>query len=410
MPMNILASDYILTCNDDFTVLRNQAVCFDTHIQDIDTKENLLKKYPNATVQDFGKNSVIMPGLINPHVHLEFSANKTALAYGNFITWLQSVIAKRDDLSATCNEEMIGLELEKMQKNGTTTIGAISSFGGDFEACQNSKLRTVFFTEILGSRPDSVDVLFEDFKARLRKSEEAESSLFIPAISIHSAYSTHPILIKNVLDIAREQNYAVSTHLLESFAERQWLDDGSGDFYDFFSNFSPYARPLCSAKEYIELFKDCAALFTHCVHASHEELEAIKTVDGAITHCPVSNRLLGVGTLDIQRVQNTLKGFTLGTDGLSSNISLSLWDEMRFALMAHPDVPLNELANSLLRAVTKNSAKALKLNTGEVDKGKLADLIVTALPDTLSDEDSLALQLILHTKTSKATIIEGETL
>ena len=39
-----------------------------------------------------------MPGLINSHVHLEFSGNTTTLKYGNFYSWLNSVIKHREDL------------------------------------------------------------------------------------------------------------------------------------------------------------------------------------------------------------------------------------------------------------------------------------------------------------------------
>lgn len=92
--MKIINASYILTCNDDFEILENHAICFDKTILDIDKLENLEQKYPEAEVTNLPKNSVLMPGLINPHVHLEFSSNKTSLQYGSFITWLNSVIQK----------------------------------------------------------------------------------------------------------------------------------------------------------------------------------------------------------------------------------------------------------------------------------------------------------------------------
>jgi len=401
--LKIISANYILTCNDSFEILQNSAICFDKTILDIDKLENLIKKYPKTEVIELPKNSVLMPGLINPHVHLEFSANKTSLKYGNFITWLNSVIEKRDDLLSSCNDDIIEKQLKIMQKSGTTSFGAISSFGNDFEACLKSPQRVVFFTEILGSRPDSVDILFEDFKSRLRVSQDNKNERFTPAISIHSPYSTHPILTRNALDIARKNNYVVSTHFMESMAEREWLDNGKGEFNDFFNNFAPNAKPMSNPSDFIELFYGCKTLFTHCVQANKSEIKKIKKIGGTITHCPVSNRLLEVGRLKIENIDKTM--LNLGTDGLSSNISLNLWDEMRMAIMLHHKGNFKNLAPLLLKMVTLNAAQALNLNAGEIKKGKFADFIVCEID---SDEENLPLNLILQTKFAKATYINGE--
>ena len=403
--MKIISASYILTCNNNFDILENCAICFDKTILDIDELTILEQKYPDAEVINLPKNSVLMPGLINPHVHLEFSSNKTSLEYGSFMTWLNSVIQKRDDLLSTCSDEVMQKQLKIMQKSGTTSFGAVSSFGNDFEACLKSPQRVVYFTEILGSRPDAVDILFDDFKSRLRHVEDNANERLIPAISIHSPYSTHPILAKNALDIARKFHYVVSTHFMESVAERDWLDSGQGEFNDFFSNFAPNSKPMSSATSYIELFEGCKTLFTHCVQAKQEEIEKIEKIGGSITHCPVSNRLLGVGRLEIENIKKPM--LNLGTDGLSSNISLNLWDEMRSALMMHFKADLNKLAPLLLQMSTSNAAQALGLNAGEIAKEKLADFIVCEVHDDTQLE-SLALALILHTKFTKATYIAGE--
>jgi len=404
--LKIISASYILTCNDKFEILTNSAVCFDKTILDIDKLENLSQKYPEAEVIELPKNSVLMPGLINTHVHLEFSSNKSSLKYGNFMTWLNSVIAKRDDLLSTCNDEVIEKQLKIMQKSGTTTFGAISSFGNDFDACYKTPQRVVFFTEILGSQPNSVDILFEDFKSRLRVTEDNENERLIPAIAIHSPYSTHPMLARNALDIARKKGYVVSTHFMESQAEREWIDSGKGEFNDFFNNFAPNSRPMSSANDYIDLFYGTKTLFTHCVQANKKELEEIKNIGGSVTHCPVSNRLLGIGRLEIENIDKTM--LNLGTDGLSSNISLNLWDEMRAALMMHFKGDLNKLAPLLIKMSTCNGAKALNLNCGEISKDKFADFIVCEVQDDLENIEDIALELILHTKFTKATYVAGE--
>jgi len=124
--MKIINPDYIYLDNK-FT--ENLAVAFDETIQAIDTLENLQKKYPDANLETQTENSVLYPGFINTHVHLEFSANKTTLEYGDFMSWLDSVIKNREALVGACNNNMMMDACNEMLNSGITTFGAISSFG-----------------------------------------------------------------------------------------------------------------------------------------------------------------------------------------------------------------------------------------------------------------------------------------
>ena len=301
--MELLSADFVIICNKNFDIIEKGGVVFDDTIIEVGCSEMLKAKYPNAKHLIAPKNSVLMPGLINPHVHLEFSANKTLLHYGAFVPWLESVIKHREALNQMASTEMIETQLETMLRSGTTSLGAISSFGGDFEACLQTPQRVVYFNEILGSIPSAVDVMYEDFLSRYHGSMDEKSSTFIPAVAIHSPYSTHPILAKKAIEIAFKEQAPLSTHFMESKAERQWIDEGKGDFATFFSTFNPHARPLTTAMEYLRLFEGIPTLFTHGVHANEEERSFIASMGGSITHCPRSNRLLGVGTLELEALK-----------------------------------------------------------------------------------------------------------
>ena len=91
----------IIQC--DYTFVKNRyqsglAVAFDEDILEVDTPDILEKKYKNARIARGGSGSILYPGFINTHVHLEFSANKTRLKYGDFMQWLHTVIQHRDEL------------------------------------------------------------------------------------------------------------------------------------------------------------------------------------------------------------------------------------------------------------------------------------------------------------------------
>jgi len=183
--MTIARAKYIYIAGE---FIKELAFVFDEKIIKIDRFEKLQRLYPDAKVLDF-QEQIIMPGLINIHQHLEFSANQSSLTYGNFISWLHSVIEKRDDLMGRCDEALIEQKLNNQLRCGTTTIGEISSTGVDLHACAKAKQRVVFFNELIGSNPAMVDALYEDFNARVSASKAYASDKFYPALA-----SIRPIL------------------------------------------------------------------------------------------------------------------------------------------------------------------------------------------------------------------------
>lgn len=405
--MKIINANWIVTCDENNSIIKNGAVVFDDKIIEIDTLFNIEKKYPNIEILNLEKNSVLMPGLINSHVHLEFSSNTTTLKYGNFMSWLNSVIKSRDDLINKADKKLISTKLDRMKKTGTTTIGAISSYSFDMESCVQSPINTVFFCEVIGSKGDMVDTLFADFKDRLRNAKKFKSKNFIPAIAIHSPYSVHPFLVRETLNLARAENLAVSSHFLESPEEFDWLHKDEGSFLDFFKNFLGQEKAVSKPMEFLNLFSNIKNLsFTHCVEASEADLEKIRSLGASINHCVTSNRVLNNSKLDLSKLEDI--AFTIGTDGLSSNNSLSIFDELRNALMVHFDKNIVDFSKILLKAATINGARALGLNKGTLQKEFDADMITFTLPDEVEDMEDLPMQIILHTKFVDKTIIGGE--
>ena len=405
--MKIINANWVVTCDENNSIIKNGAVVFDDKIIEIDTLSNIEKKYPNIEILNLEKNSVLMPGLVNSHVHLEFSSNTTTLKYGNFMSWLNSVIKSREDLIQKADKKLISTKLDRMKKTGTTTIGAISSYLFDLEPCVQTPINTVFFCEVIGSKGDMVDTLFADFKDRLRNAKKFKSKNFIPAIAIHSPYSVHPFLVRETLKLAREEDLSVSSHFLESPEEFAWLHKDEGSFLDFFKNFLNQEKAVSKPMEFLNLFSNIKNLsFTHCVEASQADLEKIKSLGASINHCVTSNRVLNNSKLDLLKLENI--PFTIGTDGLSSNNSLSMFDELRNALMAHSNENILEFSRTLIKAATVNASGALGLNKGAIIKDLDADMIAFTLPDEIQEKEDLAMQIILHTKFVDKVIIGGE--
>ena len=400
--MKILVADYIYT-PDGF--VKNQAIAFTETIRDIDSAEILQKKYPDAEMIQTEANSVIYPGFINTHVHLEFSANKTSLKYGSFMPWLDTVIEYRDELMGECSNEVMRKECDAMLHSGITTFGAISSFGNELEVCEQTPQRVVFFNELIGSNAMYADMLYADFMERVKVSQNCEdSSLITPGIAIHSPYSVHPIILQKAVNVAKQHKLPLSAHFLESQAEREWLEKGEGELKGFFEKFFNTSVPVTNIEEFMFAFDSYPTHFTHAVQATARELDHLADKGHSIAHCPRSNRYLGCGRLEIE---NLNLPYSVATDGLSSNDSLNIFDELRAALMLHHQAPMQELANRLLRSVTSDAADILGLNCGRIAEGKLADFAVVTLREKPKREEEIALWTILHTKECSEVYIEG---
>ena len=404
--MTILSADYIYT-PDGF--VKEQAVAFTQTIKAIDTLKTLQEKYPDAEVIFTEKNSVIYPGFINTHVHLEFSANKTSLKYGSFMPWLDTVIEHREDLVGSCNNEMMMNECNEMLHSGITTFGAISSFGNELEVCEKAPQRVVFFNELIGSNAQYADMLYGDFLERVKASQSCESSSFItPAVAIHSPYSVHPIILQKAVNVAKQNSLPLSAHFLESQAERQWLEEGEGELKGFFEKYFNTSKPVTNINEFMYAFNAYPTHFTHAAQATKEELAHLADKGHSIAHCPRSNRYLGCGRLSIETLHDLNMPYSVATDGLSSNDSLNIFDELRAAVMLHYQTPVLELSNRLIRSVTSDAAEILGLNCGSIEVGKLADFAVVTLREEPKREEEIALWTVLHTKVCSQVYIHGE--
>ena len=401
--MQIIVPHYILTSE---VLLQNQAIAFDKQIKKIASFDELIEEFPDAKVTTLRENSLLMAGLINAHVHIEFSANKTELNYGDFLKWLYSVIENREELIGGCKQECMDKAIDSMLDSGITTFGAVSSHGLDLESCINAKQNVVFFNELIGSQAVMADTLFGDFISRLNSSKQVTRDGFYPAVAIHSPYSVHPILIKKALEIVKGENLKLSAHFMESKAEREWLDSSDGDFKEFFTNLLKQNSNVSDSKEFLEHFDGYNTLLTHVVKANEDELNSIAKHKQTVIHCPISNRLLGNGVIDLEQLREKKIRWILATDGLSSNYSLNLFEEMKIALFIHSNTPLNKLAKELLRSVTIDASDALGLNKGDIKEGKDSDMIVLDLDKTPTED--IALHLILHKYNISNIIINGE--
>ena len=403
--MNLIKADYIYV-NGEY--LREYSILFDDEIIAVAPHKELIESYPEATLIETDDNSIIYPGFINTHVHLEFSTNKTTLTYGSFMDWLYSVIENRNSLVESCDSQMMRSACEDMMSSGISTIGAISSMGLDLQASISTPQRVIYYNELVGSNPQSVDALYDDFLNRFEASSQHQNDRVIPAIAIHSPYALHPIVLDRAIRLAKDKSTPLTAHLLESPDEREWLDRGEGNFKEFFASFFNQHRPNITASEFISKFDAYPTHFAHVVQAHDDDLKKLASEGHTIAHCPRSNRLLGCGKLDIERLDKFDIAYSVATDGLSSNDSLNIFDELRSALMIHNSMDLKTLSDRLIKAITNDAGEILGLQIGRIECDYKADLSVVTLPQRPKNDEDLALWTILHTHSVSQLYIDGD--
>ncbi len=400
--MKILIADYIYTPQG---YLSGEAIAFDETIRAIGAPADLAAQYPKAEIIRTQPHSILYPGFINTHVHLEFSANCTTLSYGDFMPWLHSVITHREELIEACDDARMAEACEEMLRSGITSFGAISSFGMELEVCKMAPQRVTFFNELIGSDAKTADMLYGDFLERVKNSESAVTEERItPAIAIHSPYSVHPIVLDRAVALAKSKGCPLSTHFLESQAEREWLESNAGGFAAFFEQFFGSTQAVTTIEEFMHRFDSYPTHFVHCTQTTSDERAYLASQGHSIAHCPRSNRLLGCGRLPIEDVNTPM---SIATDGLSSNWSLSLWDELRAALMLHHQGSLEHMADRFIRSVTSDAATAIRSDAGRLEVDAPADIAVVTLPARCSDPSSLSLHAILHTQRVEGVYIGG---
>lgn len=405
----IIGGSLVFLCDEKCSVQRDYGVLIENGIiLQVAPFSELQSTFPNVSAR-FYEDCVLLPALINAHIHFEFSNNVASFAYGDFGRWLDSVIANRDDVLGDITQSIKNAITQQLQC-GVGSVGAISSYGYDLELLAHSPLRVVYFNEAMGSNPSALDTLFANLKARVADSKAYQSHTFTPAIALHSPYSLHNIYAKHALEIAKELQTPISAHFLESAHEREWLECKSGYFYNFFANTFGVRNPtpFFSVQSFLEQFNGVHTLFTHCLFASHDELQQMAQNNHSVVICPRSNRLLCNTYFALQDAPKSLN-IALGTDGKSSNNNVNILEELRSAIFGYVDVDIHWLAKKLLLSVTKSGAKALDIESGELKKGKNADIALFKIPQVaqIKDVSQAVLHFILQARNAQSLYISG---
>ncbi len=379
------------------------------------------RQTPAAECRDFG-DAVLLPGLVNAHSHLEYTALRGFLEDVPFFPWIRALTAAKALLSAADWLWSARLGALECAASGITTLGDNTDAGATMQVLAESGLRGLVYQELFGiDDREPTEPILEALRAKIAAHRASASARVGVGVSPHALYTVRPALYAAINTYVASERLPTSVHLAESPAESALIERGEGPFAAMFARRGitwpvPRQTPTAYAAALGALGPSTLAI--HCVHQTPADVALLAAKHAAVIHCPKSNAKLGAGIAPLAawlRTDGLRVG--LGTDSAVSNNAHDLWEEMRFALLlqrANLENAEAVTARDVLRLATLGGAEALGLaaHTGSLTPGKRADLVAVRLsrPHTVPATDPYsALVYSARADDVALTVCDGET-
>jgi guanine deaminase len=264
---------------------------------------------PVASYQD----SLIMPGLIDIHIH--FPQITTVASYGEqLLEWLQDYIfpgeAEYDNEALA--QERAAVFLKELLRRGTTTAAVYGSLAqesvdGLFTEAERLNLRLVAGKAMMnrngpeGMKLTTPESDYQDSKALIEKwhgkgrLSYAVTPRFAPACSEADLQAASRLL----------QEYPgvyLQTHLCENLHEVAWARE-----------LFPERKSYLDIYDYYGLVGE-KTLLGHSLHLDDEDFIRVKEAGAVLCPCPPSNLFLGSGLFKFEQAKKYQVRVALGTD------------------------------------------------------------------------------------------------
>jgi cytosine/adenosine deaminase-related metal-dependent hydrolase len=306
-------------------------------------------------------DAVIMPGLINAHLHLELSHLHVPGGAG-LVPWIRALIAARATLSdvAVAKQAATAAALAMGQRG---TVGAIdiSNDGTTGPLFVSANITARVLLERIAPRGDGSAPRTPD------ASGQPSRLPGVPGVieTAHATYTCSAAALRRIATLAG--GHLPSIHVEEDPAEAQWLIDGAGPLRELLSErdaLPTTPRPALRPVEWLESLGVLGrgTLLVHLTVADQASLELAARRDAIAVLCPRSNLHIGARLPPVEGVRAAGLRAALGTDSLASSPSLDVLGEVQALARAGVDPAW------LLRAATVGGADAM----GAPELGSLA--------------------------------------
>lgn len=380
----------------DGATYRDGGVCVqDGRIVAVGDYSRVRSNHAAAAVHDLG-DVVLLPGLVNAHVHLELSdLTPGDRRPASFVDWLLDVMAKAPppgDAGEPRAAAAARLGVEQCLRFGVTTVGDITRFpAATRRVLADGPLRAVSFGEVtaMGARRH---LLEPRLAAALAPSPAPDR--IVSAVSPHAPYSVEVGGYSRCVAAAVAAGVPVCTHLAETPDEVDFLTRHAGPFrrlWDAIGGWDdgvPKVRlPLDVGPAYLTLatgmLEAPRVVLAHVNYVTDRAIEllSLNAPFVSVVYCPRTHAYFGHPPHRWREMLARRVNVAVGTDSTASSPDLNLVDDLRLLHRLAPDVPPPDL----WEMTTTRAARALGLadSVGSLTPGKSADLV--AFPARTAD-------------------------
>ena len=361
------------------------------------------KARPDEVVDASG--CVVMPGLINCHTHVAMSLMRSIADDVKLDKFLDKTFAI--DAKRTPEDVAVGATLGclEMARSGTTTfVDMYYSEDAIAKSVEEVGLRGYLGWTVL-------DEKFTTQKGKpIKNCEDFIRShrgrpLIKPLVTLQGVYVCSDETLMEGKELAAKEKTFCHYHLSETRLEVYEFQKLKGK------------RPVEHLAEIGFLSKgDLAA---HSVWLTINEVRALARAEVNVAHCPTSNmKLASGGIAPLPEMFHEGVNVSLGTDRCSSNNTLDMFLEMKFASLMHKAHRWDAAvlpAQKCLDMATVDAAKCIGADKelGSIEPGKKADLIILdcAVPSMVPTRPDNVVANLVYASPSHAvrdSIIDGK--
>lgn len=390
--MLLVGNGRLVTKDADKPFYENGAVCIENGVvKEVGNYADMKAKYADAELVD-AKGKVIMPGLINAHMHI-YSAFARGMASSgpapkNFGDILENLWWRLDK----------GLTLEDTRYSAYTTLidcikcGATTVFdhhaspyaieGSLFEIADVSKelgIRTSLCYET--SDRDGEEILQAGIKENtdfIKHANTDEQDMVKGMFGMHAAFTLSDKSLDACAAAMEGLNAGYHVHAAE----------GIEDLWDSLNN---------HGKRVIERLWDFNLLgektiAVHCIHVNGREMDILKDTNTNVVHNPESNMGNAVGCSPAMELMKRGINVGLGTDGYTSDMfeSIKVANIIHKHQLCNPNAAWGEVPQMVHENNRKIAKQYFSKEAGILTEGSFGDVVIVDYnPLTPMDENNV---------------------
>jgi 5-methylthioadenosine/S-adenosylhomocysteine deaminase len=361
---------------------------------------------------------IVMPGLINSHVHLQQSLVRGLADDRAVWDWVQNVAFP---IYGEMNPEEVYLAtlmgmVENIRSGGTTTTdnqtvrSKARNFEAAFQAARDSGIRYKLargFNErgVPDQFIETADEIIEEMTWLYEAWHGQENGRLRLDFNPHTLYLVTEETMLRVNEKALEWGIGIHLHTAESEDELKMFVQETG-------------------LRHVEWLADRELLgphfqLAHSVWLNGDEIEKIAESGAVPVHNPVCNMFCGSGVSPVPQMLTKKIPVAMGTDGQACNNGQEMMDTLKWAINVHKLNSMDAMILSpeqVIQMATSNGAYAFGLadQIGSLEPGKKADLIIVDLDDPRLTVPTLSLPSLLvnfaRAEDVVTTIVDGKIL